>query len=376
MNKNPKPAGKYAIGTLTYTVRDDREELLRPGTKRSISARVYYPVLKESVAGLKKAQYMSREMFTALKDNFKIPMNYDKKTAAGENESECYENAPVIEGEKFPLIIFNHGYKSYREANSFLCIDLASRGYIVISVGHPLEGICTEYDDSSFVFGDNKIIRDANKPFIPNLMAIKKLTKLKGTNEEMATAFDAYQEKYGQFMKKRLPEWAKDIYAVLSYAKNNLSNMIDFDRGIGLTGHSFGGASAYYLCMNDPQFTCGINIDGGLFGDYKGKVLKTPFMNVTSTTNENVVARAHIDHTKPVYKAVFRDMQHIGFSDMKHAINISSMTGKLPADAMHENLCKCHAEFFDTHLKKEKTRPELASNDVMRYEVFEPDQSM
>ena len=35
--------------------------------------------------------------------------------------------------------------------------------------------------------------------------------------------------------------------------------------GIGLTGHSFGGAIAYYLCTNDPKYACGINIDGGLF---------------------------------------------------------------------------------------------------------------
>ncbi len=371
--RRPMPAGGYAVGTFTYTVKNDREEVLRPGTERSISARVYYPVLKDSVAGLKKSLYMSRDMFKALKDSFKLPMNYDKKTAAGENESECYADAPRITGDKFPLIIFNHGYQSFREGNSFLCIELASQGYIVITIGHPLEGLCTEYDDGTCIFGDKKLLKEANKPFIPNIIALNRLTKLNGTDEENAKAFNAYQERFGFFMKKRLPEWAKDVYAVLDHAKNNLSDMIDFEYGIGLTGHSFGGATAYYLCMNDPRFVCGINIDGGLFGDYNGCVMKKPFMQVTSEANEKLVARGYLRHTEPAFKAVFRDMKHVGFSDMKHTISIGSMVGKLSADDMHENLCRCHIEFFDTYLKKVKNSPELETNSVMRYAVYEPD---
>ncbi|MBO5986849.1 MAG: hypothetical protein J6Q02_08640 [Lachnospiraceae bacterium] len=369
----PMPTGKYAVGTVTYSVMNDREEVLRPGTKRSISARVYYPTRKDSAAGLEKALYMSRNMFQGLKNGFKLPMNYDKKTAAGENTSECYTDAPRIEGERFPLIIFNHGYQSFREGNSFLCIELASQGYVVITVGHPLEGLCTEYDDGTCIFGDQKLLTAANKPFISNIIALKKLAKLKGTDEENAKAFDAYQDKFGTFMKQRLPEWAKDVYAVVDHAKNHLSDLIDFESGIGLTGHSFGGATAYYLCMRDPQFVCGVNIDGGLFGDYSGCVMEKPFMQVTSETNERVVARGYLQHTKPAYKVVFRDMKHVGFSDMKHAIRMGSMVGKLPADDMHNNLCKCHVEFFDTYLKKAKNAPELETNDVMRYTVYEPD---
>ena len=369
MKNGPKPTGIYAVGTFTYSVKDDREEILRPGTMRSISARVYYPALKESVKGLTKSKYMSREMFKGLKDSFKIPMNYDNKTAAGDNESECYPDAPKIEGEKFPLIIFNHGYQSFREGNSFLCIELASKGYVVISVGHPLEGLCTEYDDGTYIYGDNKLLKNANKPFIANLLALRKLMKLKGTDEENAKAFDEYQDRFGGFMKSRLPEWTKDINAVVDYAKTNLSDIIDFEYGIGLTGHSFGGAIAYYLCTNDPKYACGINIDGGLFGDYRNNTLEKPFMQITSETNEKLVARGYMHHSKPVYKAVIKNMKHVGFSDMKYAIKFGSMVGKLPADKMHENLCKCHVEFFDTHLKKIKDKPDLKSNDVMKFEV-------
>ena len=51
MIQMPKPGGKYAAGTFTYTVRDDRKEVLRPSGMRSVACRVYYPVLKESTGG-------------------------------------------------------------------------------------------------------------------------------------------------------------------------------------------------------------------------------------------------------------------------------------------------------------------------------------
>ena len=55
----PKPTGKYAVGTLTYTVQNDREETLPRGGMRSVAARVYYPVLKESVRNLSRITALS-----------------------------------------------------------------------------------------------------------------------------------------------------------------------------------------------------------------------------------------------------------------------------------------------------------------------------
>ena len=119
--KTPVPTGEYAVGTFTYTVYNDRKETLycAPGTKRSIPVRVYYPVYRESVKDLPKARYLSKDMVEAIKKNFYVPLNYDKMEQSGENRSECYENAPFIEGSRFPLILFNHGMCGFRETNTF-----------------------------------------------------------------------------------------------------------------------------------------------------------------------------------------------------------------------------------------------------------------
>ena len=58
----PKPTGEYAVGTTTYTVKDDRPEVLPAGGMRSVPARVYYPVLKESVKDLPKTIALSQNM--------------------------------------------------------------------------------------------------------------------------------------------------------------------------------------------------------------------------------------------------------------------------------------------------------------------------
>ena len=368
--KFPKPTGQYAVGTFTYTVKDHREEVLSMGGMRSVAARVYYPTLKENVEGLSKTVALSENMIKGFKLSFHFAPNFKKNPEA--NISECYPNAQRIPEKKFPLIIFNHGYNSYREGNSLLCIDLASHGYVVISVAHSYEGLCTEFDDGSVVFSDTKNIK-LYDPLLGGLFAMFKIIKAKGSNEELAQKFDEAQKKYCKFMGSRLTEWIKDNEAALEYAKNNFSDFIDFEKGVGVSGHSFGGNAAYALCSRNKDFVCGINIDGGLFGDYSNDVLTKPFLQVSCKDNQNIAARVYIRHTKPVYKVLFRDMKHIGFADSKYNVPLSSAVGKLDPDVMHENLCKCHLEFFDAYLRGLKQEPELTSNDAITVSTFQPD---
>ena len=369
----PKPTGEYAVGTFTYTVKNDRKEVMVPGTLRSVAARVYYPALKESVKGLKKEKNYTRNVIIGLKRMMPLPLNYDKLEAAGQNESECYLDVPKISGVKFPLILFNHGYGSYREGNSFLCAELASHGYVVISVAHSLEAVCVEFDDGSYIFSDKKAAKKLHQPLIPSLVAMSKLQKMKGTEKELADKFDEIQRKYSRFGMDRIDEWVKDCEAALLYAKTNFSDMIDFEKGIGATGLSFGGNTAYRLCTRKPEIKCGINIDGALFGDYTKDTLNKPFIQISCEGHTNVVTRALINHSEPVYRVVFRDMKHVGFSDMKHAMKPGNAIGKLDADMMHENLCRCHLELFDTYLKGIKSEPELKSNDVITVKKYEKD---
>jgi predicted dienelactone hydrolase len=343
------------------------------GTMRSIPVKVYYPVTKESVEGLPKARYMSKATVDAIRKNFYVPIKYEKVESNGTNRSECYENAPFIESERFPLIIFNYGYCSFLEANTYLLIELASHGYVVASVGHPYEGMITEFDDGTTLKMAKGIAPKADSPMLPSILSALKLQKAKGTNEELWERFDAMQKKYNRFIIERLPEWELDTKAALRVLKDKYSRMIDLENGIGVTGHSMGGATAFALCEDEPEtFTCGINIDGGLFGIHDGKVITTPFLQMNCESNKTAVMVAFVKNKNIAYHAVLRDMQHLGFSDMKHVIPLKSQVGKLDPDIAHKTVCGIHLEFFDTYLKKAKNKPSFDSNDAVTFTEYEP----
>ena len=76
---------------------------------------------------------------------------------------------------------------------------------------------------------------------------------------------------------------------------------------------------------------------------------------------------------EPVYSAVFNNMQHLGFSDMKHMIPVKMLVGALDADVMHEGLCMLHSELFDTYLKKRKDRPDFKSSSDITVTEYKPD---
>ena len=103
----PVPTGEYAVGTFTYTVKDDRPEALVSAVMRSVAARVYYPVPRERAQGCKKAGCMSRDMAEGIRKMFKIPLDYDKMEAAGENLSTCYEDTPRPDGHLYFSPIVN-----------------------------------------------------------------------------------------------------------------------------------------------------------------------------------------------------------------------------------------------------------------------------
>ena len=379
MRKNkinkPIPTGEYAVGTFSYTVYNDREEKMYNaiGTKRSIPVKVYYPVSKESAQGLPKARYMSKETMDEIRKQFFAPVNYEKAESDGTNRSECYENAPFIEGERFPLILFNHGYGAFIEGYTYLYLELASHGYIVASVGHPYEGMVTTLDDGTVYKQAKGLSSKVYSPFIPATIALLRFQKAKGTNEELWARLDAIQKKYVRFMMDRVQEWELDTKAALKYLKENYSCRIDFANGIGVTGHSFGGATAYALCEDEPEtFTCGINIDGALFGNHDGKVITTPFLQMNCEANKTAVTVAFVKNRNVAYHAVLRDMQHLGFSDLKHVIPLKSQMGKLDPDTAHKTVCGIHLEFFDTYLKKAKGKPVFENSDAVTFTEYEP----
>ena len=369
----PVPTGEYAVGTFTYTVYNDRQEMLREheNEMRSVAARVFQPAPSHAVEGMDKERYMTRDLAKAIRKDFFAPINYDKLEANGENTMECFRNAPHVENRRFPLIVFNHGYNSYREGNSFLCIELASHGYVVISVTHSHEALLTVLDDGTTFSFEKRIQKWMyNEPVFKVVKDMKRLQKLKGSFEEKAAAIDEWQKRACGFLNNRVTEWEKDVAAAVNYAKENFADFIDFNYGIGVSGHSMGGAVAYALCQDHPEYVGGVNIDGALFGNHDGKIMTKPYLQINCESNKEIIYRGFVNKDAPAYRIVFDGMQHMAFSDLKQAIPINLIAGKMDPDYMHENLCKIHLEFFDTFLKHKKEKPEFTETDQITLDCF------
>lgn len=343
--------GTYAVGTERFTVTDDtREEVLGPKCgPRRLEVRLFYPTCKDAVDG-KERMKLSEDRIKTIQKSYRV-----KELPESLVCPECYTEVPQVEG-KFPLVIYNHGYGSgYAEGNTLLCCELASNGFVVAAIGHAYEAAICEFDDGTVALYDKGIkLRDNG---IKSFFAQMKLVRMDAKPEEAYAHFFELQKTHMGYLLGRLPEWGKDTLFVIEKLKQSYGNRIDFTRGIGATGHSFGGAVAYWLCQYSEEITCGANIDGGVFGDYTGMVMKKPFLQIGCKMNYNVETKTLLDTVAPVRFETFEGASHVGFTDAKFMYEETSakarmMVGKMDGCEMHRRLVDCHLEFFEEYMQK------------------------
>lgn len=361
------------IGTKTIDITDSsRKELLSADDEnRRIQIRFYYPGIDD---------YSQKPVRLLSQDKIKEYDTDPERTAFYNLRVKLYENLQVLEG-SFPLILYSHGYSSCAEANSDLCRSLAENGYIVASIAHTYEASQVIFEDGTDIRFDKALLKKMMNPMIPALIHEIRLLKKRLSAQEALKAFNRHQKKYESFLIDRLPEWAADDrLAIAKIREMNedpdsfLYQRIDFTHGIGATGHSFGGALAYYHCMLDDEITCGVNIDGGLFGEYGDQVNHKPFMQIDCPLNYNVVTRSFLYYDKPVHFLIFKDMKHIGFCDVKLLTRETKRTGTSDPVQTMDTLNAAHIAFFDRYLKQGETDNkellDISRDALERYEVF------
>ena len=357
-------SGKYAVGTKCFSVVDtDRNEILGDGRgKRKIAVRMYYPADKSSVEGKKRAVIFSEAKKAAILKAFRLRSLSDDMCYA-----DYYEDVPFAENQKFPLIMFSMGYNSYVESNTYLLCTLASHGYIVASVGHAYEAVENDYDDGSTDLYDKKINKMMYTSMIGAVFSQRKFQKKNLNYQEALEQFEAFQKKYTPYIKDRVIEWKEDIEKAFEAVKQRYSDSIDFSHGTGVSGHSLGGCLAYYLCRYSDKFSCGINMDGGLFGEYPEKTMEKPFCQISCKENVNLETRPFVNTNADTYQVVFEDMKHMGFTDAKFYITIKALSGKIDSEEMFEHLVYCHLTFFDRYLKGMDVKFSGMPSDKIKY---------
>ena len=262
----PQPKGPYEVGVRDFDFIDSsREETFKPGSKRRIMARVWYPAT--ATAKKTRPYYTEKEFTTVVEQGAKVmPSSKQIDTYWRTVRTHSYENAPLSNTQSsYPLLIFSHGGFAYVGFHTVLMEHLASFGYIVVSVTHPYLSTAVMFSDGSAIPVDallskavlktisDKSFRDhiysdalelrytAKKDYLASSPLVPHCTEWR---DDMIAVVDRFEH-------KRAPEALMDIV-----------NHSDLSR-LGYFGMSFGGCAASAAAHVDQRAKAAINLDGG-----------------------------------------------------------------------------------------------------------------
>lgn len=254
--KLPNPTGAYAIGIKSeYWV--DKSINERSTSHRELMVTMWYPADIEVTSREHVVRYPFKEIGGALESLYGIPaslfnyMSYIK--------TNSYSQAMVSnKEEKYPVIVFSHGFNATRMQNFSQMEELASHGYIVISVDHPLDAAYIKYPDGTFI-----------------------------TNQ--ISPFDFIHGDHQQNVLERSKD-ASFIINMLDYfytsSDHFLFGKVDLEH-VGIIGHSYGGATAVKTLFHDNRFIAGVNMDGGLYGIDVHAGVDKPLMTMLALSSYN-----------------------------------------------------------------------------------------
>ena len=344
----PKPTGEYKVGQSTYFY-----DKANSGNNRLLSFQIWYP---SEVKADNKAAYRSKEVVEASASFLGFPffvVSYFSLI-----ESNSYLNASAFPNKKFPVLLYNHGYGGFTSVYQTVFEDLASHGYIVVSIGHE--------DESCLLIVEEGVVI-ANSP--ENEFYRKRSPELNGStigqwqniilnSDDVNENRKAYQEmiKITPLHNESTRLWQSDTKA--AYAKleqlnktdKNLNGAFDFD-AVGAFGHSVGGATAGQLAYSCSATKAAINLDGFQFGDLVNNKLKVPFMFVSSNREGNRYLRASSfmdDSEADCYQVAIKGFSHDNFTDLKYIMEGDSRMIELQRELIRS--------FFDKYLKEKDVK--------------------
>jgi hypothetical protein len=321
----PKPTGEFFTGTQTlfFTDNSRKEKLtVKGGDKRVLQVKIWYP---SDVKGEKENLYLKDYSTETLWENYKI-FNDSKSffDSLKHYKTFSYENIPVSKKEKnFPLIFFSQGYYfGLDDYYTALMENLASHGYIVVSITHPYDQVITNTAEGNILNLKKWRMTKAYFQWKKVEFLHKKTPDTTNTNQ-VRRIVKAYLRGMKVF-RRSVKLWTKDVQFIMDTLEkinngaigNNLYGKLDFSR-VGTMGQSVGGAVAGQLCYVDDRMKAGVNLDCFQFGDLYGHEMKKPFMLLQSESYPlwgiaNKVIYAKVD---PFHSFLIKNSRHFIFSD-------------------------------------------------------------
>ncbi|TCZ78220.1 alpha/beta hydrolase [Paenibacillus albiflavus] len=270
-HKAPKVTGKYEVETATFTYVDENriEEFTDTGKNRFVNVEFWYP--------------------------------QDAK-------------------ETYPLLVFSHGAYGIKSSNTSTYTELASHGYVVVSIDHPYHSFYTVSDDGTRTMISSEYMREFNDSNKDGIYTVEELYAL-----------------FQKWMKLRKDDMNFVIDTILRKTKtdnNPIYQHINTDK-IGVFGHSMGGSASVSLGKERKDISAVVNIDAPFFSELvydpqlhdlaaSGEAYTTPLLNIYSDDvwvqlgkNSSYAANNACDkNCKEAYTVYFEGAKHLSLTDL------------------------------------------------------------
>ena len=354
----PRPTGKHLVG-ITYLsfIDDNRKELFdnNQESNREITVKVWYPSDNESnpepyFLDAESEFAMKYLQFPEIFKNLRTNSSRDVPISSKEN--------------KYPILIFSHGFGEHYSQNTILMEELASHGYILFSISHHYECKFSSFPDGRLIYLDmnsqrfQKIMQEQQNPKAMELL--QKMYNASNDEERMQVLLET-SNALPTILTESPKYWAEDISFFMDQLEsmNNenkiLKDKLNLDR-IGVFGMSLGGIATSEICLNDNRIKAGINIDGGLYGTLLNVKHQTHFMFLNSKRflgyGKLFIGEATVD----CYSLSVKDSDHYNFSDYSvyPVPSISFLLGTIDGEKTIEIMNVIVLAFFDKYLKENK----------------------
>jgi predicted dienelactone hydrolase len=352
----PRPAGEYPVGMTRYVFSDTgRPELFTedPDDHREVTVAVWYP--GEPVEDAIPAPYY--ENAEEILRRFPYP-----DSLAGIETSSWLELPVSGAEERFPVVLFNHGWGEHVGQSTVLLQELASHGYVVFSIAHHHEGKFWVYPDGEVGFLDmqsprfQQIMAEQSQPGMIDLYTA--MFTARGVEEQEAV-FRKSIDMMPTMLRETPRMWAEDISFVidqldtLNRGRGRFGFRLDLDR-LGVTGMSMGGIAAGQACIGDKRIKACINCDGGLFGDLIDTTLTVPVMFMGSqrfVEYDDIFASSS---DAEVYTITVADADHYDYTDFTLLHKQHILMGTVDGMRMLELVNAYTLAFFGVFLRGEE----------------------
>ncbi|MFJ9537585.1 alpha/beta hydrolase family protein [Streptomyces sp. NPDC101225] len=235
----PGPSGPHPVGTVSLHLVDGTrsDPWVTSQPYRELMIDVRYPA--RTVAGHRRAPQMlpgAAAGFAALNSFSDVPAD---KVDWAATRTHAHEGAPVERGSgPFPVVLHSPGAGDPRTLGTTLCDDLASRGYVVVSVDHTYDASAVEFPGGRV---EDSVLPAAYAEASPDEKRIRALLK-KTIGVRVADT---------RFVLDALP----------SALPRTLRGMLDFGH-LGMFGQSAGGFTALQAMHDDPRIAAAADLDG------------------------------------------------------------------------------------------------------------------